>query len=265
MKKLVLSIAVVSILASCTRVDPNHVGVLMQNFGKNGKGDYTKVYGRVSTISPSTKLFEVPLWEQRAEFLDDEGNKRILHLQAADNTEFTSTPYFSYRVIEGMAVDLVFKNSQLNSGGDFLQSVQSNVLQPRIYEVMKDQSRLYHTDSLMMNSGKQYEERVTEILKKEFETIGIELITFSGYLTFPKKVKDKIDDRNEVDQNILVIKRQIEEQKMRNELAVLKAEEIRIFSESLNPKYLNYKWMEAWKVTKQPIYGEIPLMKEVGR
>lgn len=105
-------------MASCSRVEPNHVGVLMQNFGKNGKSDYTKVYGRVNTMGPGTKLFEVPLWEQRAAFLNEDETERILYLKSADNTEFTVKPFFAYSVTENRAVDVVFSNSQLTAGNE---------------------------------------------------------------------------------------------------------------------------------------------------
>lgn len=58
------------IFSSCERVAPNYQGVLMQNFGKNGKSDFTLVKGRVSTVAPGTELFQVPLWEQRGDYGD---------------------------------------------------------------------------------------------------------------------------------------------------------------------------------------------------
>jgi hypothetical protein len=38
-------------LVSCDRVAPNYLGVLMENYGKNGKSDYTRQQGRVNTMS----------------------------------------------------------------------------------------------------------------------------------------------------------------------------------------------------------------------
>lgn len=37
-------------LSSCERVAPNFYGVLMENYGKNGKSDYSRQQGRVSTL-----------------------------------------------------------------------------------------------------------------------------------------------------------------------------------------------------------------------
>lgn len=75
------------LFTSCERVAPNFVGVLMQNYGKNGKSDYSKVKGRVNIMGMGTELFRVSLYEQRADF-----EKRVLNLKAADNTEFTAKP-----------------------------------------------------------------------------------------------------------------------------------------------------------------------------
>lgn len=92
-----LSIIVVS-LSSCERVAPNYYGVLMENYGKNGKDDYSKQQGRVNIMSPGTELFQLPAFEQRADFSKEEG-ANLLNLKAADNTAFTAKPLYSYKVI----------------------------------------------------------------------------------------------------------------------------------------------------------------------
>lgn len=58
MKKIAILFFSVLLLASCQRVAPNYYGVLMENYGKNGKSDYTKVQGKVNTsFSPGSELF----------------------------------------------------------------------------------------------------------------------------------------------------------------------------------------------------------------
>lgn len=78
-------------LASCERVAPNYAGVLMENYGKEGKSDFKIVSGKVSTWEWGTELFQVPLFDQRGGF--DEA----VTLKAADNTEFTACPVYSYK------------------------------------------------------------------------------------------------------------------------------------------------------------------------
>ena len=106
-KFLMFALLAVVAFSSCERVAPNFVGVLMEDWGKNGKSDFTIVQGRVSTVAPGTELFQVPLFDQRGQW--DEP----MHLKAADNTEFTAKPTYSYKVIRERAIDIVFDNYQM--------------------------------------------------------------------------------------------------------------------------------------------------------
>ena len=247
MKKVLLLVLGVVLLTSCDRVAPNYYGVLMENYGKDGKSDYTKVQGRVSTMSPGTELFEVPAWEQRGKFTDDNGEDRVLQIKAADNTAFTSKPLYSYKVIENRVVDVVFQNARLGSGSDFMNALQDNVLEPRIYDIIKEASRSYTTDALMANGGSlKFEQYVQDIVIKEFDKSGLQLISFSLNLDFSKKVKAKIDSRNEVNTNISVLDQQIAEQRKRNELEALKTEQNKIRSAGITPQLLQEQAIKKW-------------------
>jgi len=255
-RQLLLVASLGLLMTSCSRVAPNYYGVLMENYGKSGKSDYSKVSGRVSDWGPGTELFQVPAWEQRASFTNDDNTDRVLHLKASDNTEFSAKPIYSYKSIENKVVDLVFQNSRLGSGDGFMRALEDNVLEPRIYDIIKEESRKYSTDTLMAQGGSLlFEQRVQSLILKAFEEVGLELKSFSSNLDFSAKVKEKIDTRNEVNTNISVLDQQITEQRKRNELAELQAQEQIIRSKGLTPQILQEKWIEAWKVTKQPLYG----------
>ena len=255
MKKLIFLIfSILLLFTSCERVAPNYYGVLMENYGKAGKSDYTKQQGRVNTMSPGTELFQVPAFEQRASFED-----QVLHLKAADNTEFTAKPLYSYKVLENRFIDLVFQNSRLGSGSDFMKSLEDNVLEPHIYDLIKEESRKYITDTLMANGGSlKFEMKIQNLVKQAFDEKGLELITFSANLDFSDKVKAKIDSRNEVNTNVSVIDQQIIEQRKRNELAELKALENIILSRGITPQLLQQQFIEKWD-GKTPIYGTMPV------
>lgn len=227
--------------SSCERVAPNYIGVLMENYGKSGKSDFSTTKGRVNTMSPGAELFQVPLFEQRAGF------ENPLNLKAADNTAFKSSPTYSYSVIESRAVDVVFQNKQLGSGDEFMKALEDNILEAKIYDIMKEESRKFVTDSLMANGGSlRFEERVQLLVSKEFEIRGLKLTTFSSQLEFSEKVTQKIDNRNEVNTNVTVIDQQIIEQRKRNELAKLKAEENKIISSGITPEILAQQSIEKW-------------------
>jgi hypothetical protein len=266
MKKVLGLLLGLMLLTSCERVAPNYYGVLMENYGKNGKEDYSKQQGRVSTMSPGTELFQVPAWEQRGQFTDEEGAERTLNIKAADNTAFSSKPLYSYKVIPANVVDVVFQNARLGSGDDFMKALQDNVLEPRIYDIIKEASRAYTTDSLMANGGSlKFEKYVQDIVRKEFEKSGLQLISFSLNLDFSSKVKAKIDSRNEVNTNISVLDQQIAEQKKRNELEALKTEQNKIRSAGITPQLLQEKAINKWNGKLPTTYsgGSLPFVKTV--
>ncbi len=237
-------------LFSCEYVKPNYVGVQMTDYGKNGKSDFSLQKGKVWTAGAGTELFQVPLFEQRADFGD-----RVLHLKSADNTEFTAKPIYSYTIIEERAVDVVFNNKQLGSGETFMKSLEDNILETKMYDILKEESRRFPTDTLMANSGSlKFEDRSQALLEKEFLSKGLELKTFSCQLDFSDKVKNKIDQRNEVNTNVSVLDQQILEQRKKNELEELRTQQQLIISRGITKEILSQQWIEAWKATG----GKVP-------
>ena len=191
---------------------------------------------------------------------------RILQVKAADNTAFTSKPLYSYKVIENRVVDVVFQNSRLGSGDDFMTALQDNVLEPRIYDIIKEASRSYTTEQLMANGGSlKFEQYVQDIVTKEFEKSGLQLVSFSLNLDFSSKVKAKIDSRNEVNTNISVLDQEIAEQRKKNELEVLKAEQNKIRSAGITPQLLQEQAIRKWngKLPTTVSGGSIPFVKTV--
>lgn len=262
--KNVLFIGIVLLMAtsitSCQRVAPNYQGVLQENFGQNGKSDFTLVKGRVWTVSPGVELFQVPLFEQRAGF------EQPTTLKAADNTQFKSKPSYSYSVIADRAVDVVFQNKQLGNGDDFMRALEDNILEPKIYDIMKEASRKFSTDSLMADGGSlEYEKYVEALVTAEFEKRGLTLTTFSSQLEFSDKVAEKIDNRNEVNTNISVIDQKIIEQKKKNQLAELEAAEAIIRSKGLTPEILSEKAINKWNGTLPSTYSSssLPFIKNI--
>lgn len=257
-KFLVLTFLSILLFASCERVAPNYAGVLMENFGKEGKKDFSIKTGRVATWEIGTELFQVPLFDQRGEFAES------VTLKAADNTEFKARPAYSYKVIKERSIDVVFDNKHIdkadtrNGKDGFMQSLEDNILEPRIYDLIKEESRKFKTDSLMADGGSLlFEKQLELIIESEFEKRGLMLLTFSSQLEFSQKVREKIDSRNEVNTNITVLDQQITEQQKRNELEKLKRDQMLIQSQGLTKEILYKEFIDKWD-GKTPLYGVIP-------
>lgn len=264
MKKLILFSMILFVglisFTSCVRVAPNHVGVLMENYGKDDKADYSLQTGRVNTMGFGKELFQVPLWEQRADFGD-----RILHLKSSDNTEFTSKPMYAYKIIKKRAIDVVFDNKHLGEEGDaFMRSLEDNILETKIYDLMSEELRKYTTDELMVTGGNlNFENKIQIIIRDAFEKKGLQLEMLSCKLEYSEKVKEKLDIRNESKTNISAIDQQILEQNKRNELAELKAKENLILSKGLTKEVLTQHFIDKWE--GGPIYGNTPITNLISK
>lgn len=252
MKKfLMAALLTVFTLSGCSRVEPNYAGVLMENFGKNGKEDFSIQQGYVFTANPSTRLYQVPLFEQREDM-------PVVSLKASDNTAFSSQPVYTFKVVPKRAIDVVFNNKQVTMEGDnFIKALADNILEPKVLDLMKEESRRYSTKDLMKDGGSlEFEKRVEELVAKEFEKRGLELLNFSAQLEFSEQVTATIDTRNKVDANVGVIRQQIEEEKQKLELQRIKAETNKVRSEGITDQILKEQFIEKWD-GKTPLYGDI--------
>ena len=86
-----------------------------------------------------------------------------------------------------------------------MQSLEDNILEPRIAVLSRKKVLKHKTDSLMADGGSWYLKRLEQIVDKEFEKQGLQLLTFSTQLEFSRAVRDKIDSRNRVNTNISVL------------------------------------------------------------
>lgn len=218
----------------------------MQNYGKNGKADYSEQSGRVQAWGLGEQLFQVPLWEQRASVED------TLHMQDSKNNEMKCYPRYAYHVMQGRLVDVVFNNSQIakensSDGAGFLKTVENNVLEMAIYDIVKEQSRKHVADSLMNNGGSlKFEKECEALITQAFATRGFSLTAITIQLTYSGKIMETLDKRLEVSTNVSTLDQKIIEQKKVNELEMLITEQALIRSKALTPEILQAKWIEKW-------------------
>lgn len=227
-------------LSSCDYVQPNYVGVKQENYGKEGKADFHLVKGKVNTWGPGTELYQVPLFEQTGG-----GFEKPLNLKSSDNQPFTALPKYSFEIIEEKAIDVVFYNKHLGKDEEFLQGLQDKVIEPRMYDVIKEKSREKLNDSLM-KGNLAFEKWCTLEITKLLAEKGIRLITFSLNLDFPKAVSQKLEQRSEMNSNLENLKIKVAEQKLKNELAEAEVQGKLIYSRGLTKEILQEQWIKKW-------------------
>ncbi len=255
-KLLALCLSVGILMSSCgTVVQPNYGGVLMQNYGKAGKSDYSEESGRVSDWGMGTQLFQVPLWQQRASVED------TLHMQDSKNNVMTCFPRYAYKVTKGKLVDVVFNNSQIakensTDGASFLKRIEDNVLEMAIYDIIKEQSRKHLADSLMNNGGSlKFEKECEDIIRTVFAEKGFTLEAITIQLTYSNKIMETLDKRLEVSTNVSTLDQEIIQQRKKNELEQLRTEFALIQSKALTPEILEARRIAKWDGHLPSYYG----------
>lgn len=242
MKKvnLVLLAVVFSMtIMSCSRVAPNYEGVLMTHYGRNGMSDFRLVTGKVSTIAPGTELFQVPMYEQKAD-------PALIAVNTKDIGYFSIDPTYSYQALRGKGVEIIFNYKQMVSGKDFMDNIEDNVLNPLVLNAYKEEARNYTTDSLLTNMN-LFENRVEQRLIPLFQSKFFEMLpnTLTSGITLPQTMVDAINLRNNVKIETEKTRLQLEQAEMNLQKARIDAERDKVKSAGLTREILMNNWIEA--------------------
>ncbi len=189
MKNLYFFTLCLIIFSACEYVEPNYEGVLMENYSKSGKADFSIQQGKVWTASAGTSLYQVPMFEQK-------GDCPELIVFAKDGGKYTVDPSYSYSPIRGKGVDILFAYKHLyGSSETFYDNIEGSILNPRVLNAYREEARKFSTDSLMNNVAK-YENNVQTRLASEFSGKYFELSEVTSNLTPPASMSKAIESRN---------------------------------------------------------------------
>lgn len=244
MKKLFYSVIVAITLASCSSVEPNYEGVLMESYGRNGESDFTPVKGRQWTLSPGTKLYQVPMFETG-------GDPDKITINAKDAGEFTVDPSYQYIPIRGRGVEIVFnyKHLGVNQPEVMFEQLEQTILNKLVTNAYREEARNYTTDSLMNNLN-MYEKLVEARLVKEFELKYMKLENLTSGLKPPPSMAKAIEDRNNAIQKANQIENEVKVAKMELEKARIDQQTNEIKSKGLTKEILTDRWINAVKDSK---------------
>lgn len=257
MKKLIYALMTGFLVISCSRVEPNYEGVLMSNYGRNGKSDFTVVTGKQWTMSPGTELYQVPMFETS-------GDPSGLTISAKDAGVFTVDPSYQYQPIRGKGVDIVFnyKHLGINEPEVMMDNVEAAILNKLVTNAYREEARGYTTDSLMNNLN-SYEKQVEIRLKKDFESKFFQLNNLTSGLKPPVSMAKAIESRNNAIQQAEQVKNELQVSRMNLEKAKIDAEANRVRAQGLDAKILQEKWIEAIRNSKNKVIitdGKTPVI-----
>lgn len=229
------------------RVEPNYEGVMMSNYGRNGREDFKVVTGRQWTLLPGTRLYQVPMFETS-------GDPDKVTISARDAGVFTVDPSYQYQPIRGKGVDIVFSYKHLGVENPevMLENVEKAILNKLVVNAYREEAREYTTDGLMNNLN-EFEKKVETRLKKDFEAKYFGLTNLTSGLKPPKSMEDAIERRN----NMILEKEKVENEvkvaKMNLEKARIEAETNKVKSKGLDEKLLQEKWIDAIRETDNKV------------
>ncbi len=255
MKKVLVLLVGVLFLGSCHRPEPNYEGVLMTDYGRNGIESFKVVTGAQGILGPGTELYQVPMFEQKADV-------DAVRVSAKDAGVFTIDPSYSYQVTRTKGPNIVLNYKHLGTGDGFLDNVEENVLNKLVTDTFREEARNYTTDSLMNNLN-TFEKRVEKALTIKFSNKFFTLNTLTSGLTPPKSMAEAIEARNNAIQKANQVRNELETSKLYQEKARIDAETDRIKSAGLTKEVLQQKWIEAIRTSNNRIIitdGRTPII-----
>ena len=255
MKKVLALLVGGLFLVSCHRPEPNYEGVLMTDYGRNGIESFKVVTGAQGILGPGTELYQVPMFEQKADV-------DAVRVSAKDAGVFTIDPSYSYQVTRTKGPNIVLNYKHLGTGDGFLDNVEENVLNKLVTDTFREEARNYTTDSLMNNLN-TFEKRVEKALTIKFSNKFFTLNTLTSGLTPPKSMAEAIEARNNAIQKANQVRNELETSKLYQEKARIDAETDRIKSAGLTKEVLQQKWIEAIRTSKNRVIitdGRTPII-----
>jgi len=238
---------IVLLVNSCSRVEPNYEGVLMTNYGRNGKTDFRSVTGRQNTLMPGTTLYQVPMFEQK-------GDPTSVVITAKDAGVFSVDPTYTYQPVRGKGIEIVFnyKHVGVAEPNVMMDNIENAVLNQLVINAYREEARNYTTDSLMNNLN-SFEQNVEHRLMADFERKFFVLNNLTSGLKPPESMAHAIEARNNAIQQAEQVKNELQVAQMNLEKAKIDAEANRVRAAGLDAKVLQEKWIEAIRNTDNKV------------
>ena len=254
---LLAQITLQSGCTGCNRPEPNFEGVLMQNCGKNGLSDFSVVTGSQGVLGPCSELYQVPMFEQRAD-------PEELGVTSNDGGYFKIDPMYTYNASRGQGPNIIlnYKHAGVNDPTSMMDNIEAMILNPLVLNAYREEARNFGTDSLLRNLAK-FERQVETRLKKEFTDKFFELTQLSSGLKPPESMIKAIERRNNAVQQAEQVKNELEVSRMELEKAKIEAEANRQRTQGLSKEVLQEKWIEAIRNTQNKVIitdGKTPVI-----
>lgn len=256
MRKIILflMVALLTVSTSCKRIDAGYEGILTQLYGtKKGVQEATLVTGVVNYNIFTESVVQYPTFFQTADY-------KQFSLNSKDGSIFYVDPMLNYRVKAGKSPEIYVKYRK------DIKELETTILLTYIKDVFKNVFNEYTADEIL-SKRIQFDKKVTDELKKEFDKEGFEIGPLTFGLRYPKSLTDAIDAKNASIQRAQQKENELRLEKANAEILITRAkaesESNSIKQRSLTPMLLQQLFIEKWD-GKSALYGNVPsLMKPI--
>jgi regulator of protease activity HflC (stomatin/prohibitin superfamily) len=190
---LVLAVALAS--AGCTRVDPGHVGIRVNLYGKDrGVSAYPMVTGMVWYNPITTKVLQYPTYVQTASWTSNPTEGRALNDEITFNSReglvISADVSLSYQ-LEGERAPAFYVEFRSDDLDRFTHGFLRNVARDSFNEV----ASTYAVEDLYGTKKEEYLHAVRERINKQVAPFGVELQQF-GFIGAPRLPQGVVDALN---------------------------------------------------------------------
>ena len=261
-KLLSLSIAIVALLGSCTRVSVGYVGLKVNQTGdERGVNPAEYVTGWVFYNPIGSDVVEFPTFMQHVEYSE-------FNINAFGGSQFGIKPFINY-VVDAAKADSIYMSFKTTD----LEIISTQYIRNAVYQSFTDVTGRYNPDELLKNREK-YEKEVFTSLAKSLKTKGFFLQQVTSNLMPPATLVASIDAKNKADQDAQAIQLQVASAiaQANKDIAKAKgdsasnvitasgqAKAIKLLQLQITPEYIEYIKWSSWD-GKLPIYGQAPVM-----
>ena len=247
-RKIVLMFVAILALASCTRIDAGHEGILVKQYG-SGKGvqDATMVTGRVWYNPFTEDVIQYPVYFQTADY-------EAFTVNAKDGSIFNIDPMLNYRVIPTKS-PMIFVKYRKN-----VDELQKTVILTYVKDVFKNVFNTYTTDDIL-SKRQQFDAEVTKMLSEEMVKEGFEVGQMTFGMVYPKSINQAIELKTAAMQVAQQKETELRVAKANAEILITnakaEAEANKLRQQTLNSLLIQQQFIEKWD-GKTAIYGNAP-------
>jgi regulator of protease activity HflC (stomatin/prohibitin superfamily) len=249
MKKQILLFGLaLATLASCTRIDAGHEGILIKQYGTDkGVQDVSLVTGRV-WYNPWTEDVE-----QYATFVQTV-DYEAFGVNAKDGSSFSVDPTLSFNIVSGNSPK-IFTKYRKN-----LEEVSKTTILNYVKDAFRLQMNKYTTDEIVSNREK-FENDVQKTLSEVLEKEGFKLEQLTSGLQYPQTIVDAVNSKNKAVQEAMKVENELRLVEAQAKKMIVQAEAEKKANElkqqSLTPMLIQQQFIEKWD-GKTPLYGSSP-------